>query len=86
MFDKNTYPAKLIQTKLAMDNVKNQWFEEVQKLNNADDIEGYSRIKKKYTDKIIKAEKAFAKEHDKYCDQINAPQMKITENWSKYWK
>lgn len=84
MFDKNSYPAKLIQTSNALDKVRLEYFNKISSPVNYGK-EKFDKINSEYKQKIIKAEKAFAKEHDKYCDQINAPHMKITENWKQWW-
>ena len=83
MFDKNTYSKELTDSKNALDNLRDKYFAEMVK---AKTITDYKKSYAKYNPLIVKAEKRYAREHDKYCDKYGLENQKITENWSKFWK
>lgn len=84
MFDPSSYSKEFLESHEELVEIRDKYFEELSKVE-PDDIKTLNKIDNKYKEPIIKAEKRFAKEHDKYCDEINVPQMKITEKWSKFW-
>lgn len=77
MFDQKSYKPSFITAHKNLEKLRNELFDAM--------VDGDREKERKLAPKVEKAERAFASEHDKYCDKYNLQNLKLTENWSKFW-
>lgn len=77
MFNQKSYKPSLITARKNLENLRNDLFQAW--------VDGDREKERKLAPKVEKAERVFVSEHDKYCDKYNLQNLKLTENWSKFW-